>query len=319
MTERKELMGNSPESPQNEMLKMMLADRKSDRRWRNVRFITAIVIILLFIILIFAPTSSYFSSSSDQPYASLVRLNGLIMPNTAFSVRNVLPELQRAFSDKKSKGVVLLINSPGGSPVQSSIIHDKILELKKKYHKKVIVVGEDAVASGAYLVSSAADKIYVNPDTLTGSIGVVMSGFGFVDTMKKVGVTRRLFTAGSHKHRLDPFEPLNTQDVDKMENVLNQVHQNFIADVKAGRGSRLHGDPQLLFSGDFWTGQKAVQLGLADGTENLWTVLKKEFNVTHYKDYTTRYTFIQTLFREAGTELNFHLLNNVSPVREQAY
>ena len=309
-----------PESPQNEMLKMMIAERKSDRRWRNIRFISGIIIILLFIILIFAPASSHFSSSSsDQPYASLIRLNGVIMSTTSFSARTVLPELQRAFSDKQSKGVVLLINSPGGSPVQASIIHDKILELKKKYHKKVIVVGEDTLASGAYLVSSAADKIYVNADTLTGSIGVVMSGFGFVDTLKKVGMTRRVFTAGAHKHRMDPFEPLTPQDVDKANSVLEQVHQTFIADVKAGRGTRLHGDPQELFSGDFWTGQKAVQLGLADGTENLWTALKKEFNVTHYKDYTARYTLLQTLFRDASTELNFHLLNNTSPLREQAY
>lgn len=304
----------------NEVAKALLAERKTDRRWRNIRFAGWMIILLLFIILIFAPSPSQLNAKSPTgPYVSLVRLSGVIMPNTTFSARRAIPELQNAFADPKSRGVVLLINSPGGSAVQASIIHDKILELKRKYKKQVVVVGEDALASGAYLISTAADKIYVNPDTLTGSIGVVMSGFGFVGTIQKLGITRRLFTAGKYKHRLDPFEPLNPQDVTKVKTLLAQVHQNFITDVTQGRGARLHGKRQELFSGDFWTGQQAVKLGLADGTANLWTVLQKEFGVKYYKDCTTRMPLLQALLKGVGTELNLHLLNNSSPLRAQAY
>ncbi len=299
--------------------KSLLNDRRSDRRWRNIRFAGWMFILILYAILIFAPTSTQTATKKTGPYVSLIRLSGIIMANTSFSAQRVIPELQNAFSDNNAKGVVLLINSPGGSPVQASIIHDKIMELKQEYHKKVVVVGEDALASGAYLVATAADKIYVNRDTLTGSIGVVMSGFGFVDTLKKVGMTRRLFTAGENKDRLDPFEPLNPEDVDKVKSVLSGVHQNFIADVEAGRGNLLKGARQEIFSGDFWTGDGAVKLGLADGTGNLWNVLKQEFDVKHYRDYTKQASFLQSLFHDAASELNLHLMNETAPIREQAY
>jgi len=304
----------------NELAQALLAERKSDRRWRNIRFAGWIIIFLLIIILIFAPSPNQLAAKTPAgPYASLIRLNGVIMPNTTFSSQSVIPELERAFADSKSKGVVLLINSPGGSAVQASIIHDKIFELKNKYKKKVVVVAEDALASGAYLVSTAANKIYVNPNTLTGSIGVVMSGFGFVGIIQKLGITRRLFTAGKYKGRLDPFEPLNPVDVTKVKTLLDQVHQNFIKDVIQGRGDRLRGNREELFSGDFWTGQEAVKLGIADGTGNLWTVMQKEFGVKYYKDYTTKMPLIQSLLKGVGTLLHFHLINNSSPVRAQAY
>ena len=254
------------------------------------------------------------------PYISLVRLNGTIMPTTSFSSDRVIPELSRAFADTYSKGVILLINSPGGSAVQSSIIHDKILGLKKRYRKKVVVVGEDALASGAYLVATAADKIYVNRDTLTGSIGVLMGGFGFVDAMKKLGITRRLFTAGRHKVRLDPFRKLNSQDITKVKRVLNQVHQHFIHDVLIGRGRRnFPVSNKKLFSGDFWTGAQALKLGLVDHTGNLWNAMSREFKVEHYKDYTSKMSLLHVLIKEIDTELTVHLMENLAPLREQAY
>lgn len=303
----------------NSLAKALINDRRADRRWRNIRFIGWMVIFILYAILIFAPSPSEMGSHKNGPYVSLVRLGGVIMPGTSFSAERVNPQLQKAFADNNAKGVVLVINSPGGSPVQASIIHDKILELKERYHKKVIVVAEDALASGAYLVATAADKIYVSKDTLTGSIGVIMSGFGFVDTLNKLGMTRRLYTAGDNKDRLDPFQPVKPEDVDKIKNMLNEVHQDFINYVVQGRGDRLHGDRKELFSGDFWTGSTAVKLGLADGTENLWEAMKHEFDVRYYRDYTTKGSFIQNLMRDADTELNLHLINNAAPVREQAY
>ena len=307
------------ESLKNTLIKAILEDRRSDRRWRNIRFTGWMFILLLLIILIFTPLTSEFEVKKNASYISLMRLNGPIMSNTTFSAYQIFPNLVKAFADKNSKGVVLVINSPGGSPVQASIIHDKILELKKEYYKKVIVVGEDELASGAYLISTAADKIYVSNNTLTGSIGVVMGRFGFVDTLKKVGMTRRLFTAGVHKNRLDPFEPLDPQDIAKIRTILEQVHKNFIDTVIASRGNRLRGNREELFSGDFWTGKEAMQLGIVDGTANLWTVLDQEFGVKHYRDYTVKIPFFQALFHKAATQLYFHLTNEISPIREEIY
>ncbi len=307
-------MSNSIE---NEMVNKLFKDRKADRRWRNIRFFGWLAILIVYAILIFSSGSS--SSTAHGPYVSLVRLSGAIMPGAPFSAKRVIPALNKAFMDKHTHGVVLQINSPGGSPVQASIIHDKILELKKQYHKKVIVVGEDALASGAYLVATAADKIYVNRDTLTGSIGVIMSGFGFSDAISKLGISRRVFTAGKNKDRLDPFEKLDTADIDKVKKVLDQVHQNFINDVVAGRGDLLKGSKEELFSGDFWTGEQAVKLGLADNTMNLWTAIKTEFNVKHIRDYSPKESFFHSLFKQASTELKFHLMANTEPLQARAY
>ena len=294
------------------LVNALIAEHKTARRWRNARFIILLLIFLFFMFMLFRPDSdSIPGSEPNGPYVSLVRLSGVIMPGSLFSARTVIPQLNRAFKDKDSKGVVLLINSPGGTPVQASIIHDKIIQLKNKYHKTVIVVGEDTLASGAYLVSTAADKIYVNKDTVTGSIGVIMEGFGFKDAMTKLGVTRRVFTAGDSKDRLDPFEALNPKDVTKVQEVLDSVHQDFINDVIAGRGVKLQTyDPKTLFSGDFWTGTQAVKLGLADGTANLWDAMQTTFGTTHYRDYSPQPPFIQALMREVSAKLNFQLENH---------
>lgn len=307
---------------ENELVQSLLKERKSDRLWRNIRFTGWLILLITYAFLIFAPAGSPFGKTEDEnPYVALVRLQGVILPGSPFSAERVMQPLTAAFADKKAKGVVLQINSPGGSAVQASIIHDKILELKKRYHKKVIVLGVDALASGAYLIATAADKIYVNKNTITGSIGVVMSGFGFVDAIEKVGVTRRVFTAGANKDRLDPFENVTTADRAKVHNVLNAVHQNFIADVKAGRGKKLKGQPKQLFSGDFWIGQQAVKLGLVDGTRNLWDVLHENFDVKHYRTYAAKTSFMKTLLQDASEALNVSVntLTHATPVREQAY
>lgn len=305
-----------------EIAQSFIQERRRERRWRNIRFFGWMILFLFYAILIFGPSSSEDPSDTllkGKPYVSLLRLDGTIMPGAAFSAEKVVPQLIDAFKDKKAAGVVLLINSPGGSPVQASIIHDKILQLKKQYNKKVVVVGEDALASGSYLVATAADKIYVNRDTLTGSIGVIMSGFGFTDAMAKVGVTRRVFTAGENKDRLDPFEPLKPEDVAKVKVVLDDVHQDFVQDVIDGRGSRLKGDPKELFSGDFWSGSQATKLGLVDGTANLWEVLQGEYNVKFYKDYTPEPSFFQKIMAGAETELKLHLAYNGSPLQARAF
>lgn len=293
------------------LAKELLADRRRERRWRNIRWIGYMIVILLFLALLFFVSGLSFSTNkstpgSGQPYVALIRMQGIIMPGSDFSAERMVPQLNDAFADVNARGVVLLVNSPGGSPVQASIIHDKIVALKTQYKKKVIVVGEDALASGSYLVATSADKIFVNKDTLTGSIGVIMEGFGANDAIAKIGVTRRVFTAGVNKDRLDPFQPLNPEDVAKVKTVLDQVHQNFIDDVQDGRKGRLNGDPKELFSGDFWSGEQAVKLGLADANLNLWDALQQEFNTRYYKDYSVKPSLLQSLLSNVGTVLHLN-------------
>jgi protease-4 len=265
----------------------LLKEKRSSRRWQNIRFVFWFILFAYTIITIFdlVDGSSKSTVSSKGKYIALIRLNGMIAPDHDFSAEQILPVLHDAFADKNSSGVIIDINSPGGTPVQSSIIHDAILSYKKQYNKKVIVVGEDMLTSGAYFVSVAADKIYVNPNTLTGSIGVVMKGFGFVDAMKKIGVERRVYTAGTAKDRLDPFLPQNPEDLKKIDSVMAEVHQNFAKAVEEGRKGKLKADAATLFNGDFWSGQAALNLGLVDGLGNLLDVMKTEFNTTEHKEF----------------------------------
>lgn len=295
-----------PEINQNDLLNPLVVDllkeKRSDRRWKNIRFFLAFLLFTYVIFNLFHLTGSKSLQTAprDGKYVSLVRLDGMIAPNRDFSSEDVIPLLRDAFKDKRAAGVVIDINSPGGTPVQASIIHDAILALKKKYHKKVIVVGEDFLTSGAYFVAVAADKIYVNPNTLTGSIGVVMKGFGFVDAMKKVGIDRRVYTAGTEKDRLDPFLPQNPDDLKKIQEVMGEVHQNFVSAVVEGRRGKLKGDATTLFNGDFWSGVGALKLGLVDGLGNLSDVMNKEFGTTQYQEFSST----PALFKALGLQLN---------------
>lgn len=282
----------------------LLKEKRADRRWKNIRFIAWFVLFAYLIIGTFTHFGKYGSTSalgtSHEKYASLLRLDGMIAPGRDFSAEELIPNLRDAFQDKNSLGVVIDINSPGGTPVQAAIIHDAIVAYKKKYHKKVIVVGEDLLTSGAYYVAVAADRIYVNPNTLTGSIGVIMKGFGFVDAMKKIGIERRVYTMGTDKDRLDPFLPQTPEDVKKIQEVMSEVHQNFIQAVMEGRKGKLQGDPAQLFTGDFWSGQTALKLGLVDGLGNLMDVMNKEFDGANYQEISTSSGFMRLL----GGQLN---------------
>ena len=289
----------------------LLAQRRADRRWRIIRF--AIILICIISLITWLSRLGHRNQNSQtpsQPYVSLIKMQGAIMSNNENAADKIIPALNHAFADRTAKGVIIEINSPGGSPVQSSLIHDRIVWLKKHYRKKVVVFGEDSLASGAYLVSTAADQIFVTPDTLTGSIGVIMSGFGFNDAMKKLGISRRVFTAGGHKHRLDAFEPLAPQDVQKIKGILDTVHLHFINDVKQGRGARLKGDPAELYSGDFWLGGRAHQLGLVDGTSDLWTIMQSQFGVKKYRRYQIKRGLFDRLSKQFSTLLNIHLEQN---------
>lgn len=189
----------------------------------------------------------------------------------------VAPLLEKAFRIKAAPAVAIIINSPGGSPVQSSLIFQRIRQLSKETNTPVLAFVEDVAASGGYWLACAGDEIYVNAASVIGSIGVVSAGFGFEGAIEKLGVTRRVYTAGKRKVMLDPFQPENEADIAHLKSLQQEIHDQFIGMVKSCRGTKLNGDDDLLFSGAFWTGQKAIELGLADKEGELRTILKSRF------------------------------------------
>src|SRR5579872_5652442 len=274
-----------------ELIQELLREKRSAKRWKNFRFFAGFALILFLIWLVFS-SNEVSTSALDGNYVAFIQLEGTIEPNSDFSAATVIPALKKALSDDRAKGVILGINSGGGTPVQASIIHDAILTLKKKYKKKIVVVGQDFLASGAYYVAVAADQIYVNPNTLTGSVGVIMKGFGFTELMNKLGIERRVYMSGIAKDRLDPFLPQNPNDVAKANQILGEVQENFNKAVLDARRGKLHADPATLFNGDFWSGTTALKMGLVDGLGNLLEVMDREFKVSHYRDYTPSSSFL---------------------------
>ena len=215
------------------------------------------------------------------PVVPVVRLAGVIGFSTplkpGLTLATVARALDRAFNMRTARAVVLLINSPGGSPVQSHLIYRRIRQLADESARPVIAFAEDVAASGGYMIACAADEIFCDPSSIVGSIGVVGGSFGFPKLMDKLGVERRLYTSGEHKAMLDPFLPENPQDVERLKALQRDIHQEFIDLVKRSRGARLKGPEKTLFSGEYWTGGKAIEFGLADGIGDLRATLRARF------------------------------------------
>lgn len=211
----------------------------------------------------------------------VVRLSGLIGALTplrqGMTLATVARTLERAFSMRNAKAVALLINSPGGSPVQSRQIYLRIRQLAEEKKLPVLVFVEDVAASGGYMIACAGDEIFCDPSSILGSIGVVGGGFGFQDLIRKIGVERRLYTAGEHKAMLDPFQPENPDDVARLKSIQREIHAIFIALVRQSRGARLKGADDVLFTGEYWAGESAVSLGLADGIGDLRSTLRSRY------------------------------------------
>jgi len=215
------------------------------------------------------------------PVVPVVRLAGVIGFSTplkpGLTLASVARALERAFNMRTARAVALLINSPGGSPVQSHQIYSRIRQLAAESARPVIAFAEDVAASGGYMIACAADEIFCDPSSIVGSIGVVVGSFGFPKLMDKLGVERRLYTSGEHKAMLDPFLPENPQDVERLKALQRDIHQEFIDLVKRSRGARLKGPEKTLFSGEYWTGGKAIEFGLADGIGDLRATLRARF------------------------------------------
>jgi len=238
--------------------------------------------------------------TGGKKHTAMVEVNGLIAPGTDASAERITSALQAAFKDKNTQGVVVRINSPGGSPVQAQTIYDEMKRLRKKYPEiPLYAVVEDVCASGGYFIAAGADQIYVGKASIVGSIGVLMNGFGFTGLMEKLGVERRLVTAGENKGMLDPFSPIDPKDMEHIKKMMGDIHQQFISVVREGRGKRLKDSPEI-FSGLIWTGERSVDLGLADGFGSLEYVAREVIKAEDIRDYTITEGIAEKFARRFG-------------------
>lgn len=278
-----------------------LREQRATRRWKT--FVRLGWLAFFIFLAWFAVSRTSTSTTATTAHTAVVEIKGEIANGSDASAEFVVAALKTAFEDAGAKGVVLLINSPGGSPVQAGIINDEIKRLKAKHNKPVYAVVEETCASAAYYIAAAADQIYVDKASIVGSIGVLMDGFGFTGTMEKLGVERRLLTAGENKGFLDPFSPMSEPQRAHAQQMLDQIHTQFINVVKAGRGDRLKLDTPGLFSGLFWSGQQAVDLGLADHLGNVDYVAREVIKAEDVIDYTRRDNVAEKLAKKFGAAM----------------
>ena len=277
-----------------------LAEQRSTRRWR---IFMRLAWLTFFVVLAWMAIDQRGAPRAvTTPHTAVVEIKGEIASGADASADAIVSSLRDAFEDVGAQAVVLLINSPGGSPVQAGIINDELLRLKAKHKKPVYAVVEETCASAAYYIAVAADKIFVDKASIVGSIGVLMDGFGFTGLMEKLGVERRLMTAGENKGFLDPFSPQTETQRVFAQAMLDQIHQQFIHAVKAGRGTRLKETPET-FSGLFWSGQQAIDLGLADQLGSLDFVAREVVKAEDIVDYTRRENVAERLAKRFGAAI----------------
>lgn len=277
-----------------------IQEQRRSRRWSI--FFKVLTFGYLFIVLFLF--MGWFNKSdgalSGGKHTALIDLRGVISADSAANADNLISSLQDAFKDKNTQGVILRINSPGGSPVQAGYVNDEIRRLRALHPNiPLYVVVEDMCASGGYYIAAAADKIYVNKASIVGSIGVLMDGFGFTGTMEKLGVERRLMTAGENKGFMDPFSPRNPKHEEFTRKMLAEIHQQFIDVVKQGRGKRLKETPEM-FSGLFWTGDQSIKMGLADEIGTVDSVARDVIKAEEIVDFTTHEGIADRLAKKFG-------------------
>jgi protease-4 len=277
-----------------------LHEQRLARRWRT--FVRLAWLVFLASLVWLGLSQSGTGQNVSMPHTAVVEIKGEIASGTEASAELIVASLRAAFEDVGARAVVLLINSPGGSPVQAGIINDEIKRLKLIHKKPVYAVVEESCASAAYYIAVAADKIFVDKASIVGSIGVLMDGFGFTGLMDKLGVERRLMTAGENKGFLDPFSPQTPKHREFAQAMLNQIHQQFIDVVKTGRGNRLKETPET-FSGLFWSGQQAIENGLADQLGNLDFVAREIVKAEEIIDYTRRDNVAERLVKRFGASM----------------
>lgn len=286
-----------------QVIKETFSEQKKSRRWRvffkSLTFIYLLVVLILFV---FPVTND----KKDEAHTAMVTVNGIIAADKDANANLIVTGLRAAFKNKFSQAVMLVINSPGGSPVQAGYVYDEIKRLRALYPQKPIyAVIAELGASGGYYMAVAADQIYADKASLVGSIGVTASSFGFVDLMKKMGVERRHFTSGAHKAFLDPFSPAKEIEREFWQEVLDVTHQQFIHVVKEGRGDRINKGENLqaLFSGLIWNGEQALELGLIDGLGSPGFVAREIIKAENIVDYSVKPSAIETFIETLGVSI----------------
>jgi protease-4 len=283
--------------------RLLFAQLREQQRTRRAHLILRGAWLLFFVVIAWMVFHRASPGAADVslPHTAVVEIKGEISADSNTSADAIVGAMRAAFEDEGAKALVLLIDSPGGSPVQAGIINDEIRRLKAAHSKPVYVVVGESCASAAYYIAVAADRIFVDKASIVGSIGVLMDGFGFTGLMDKLGVERRLMTAGENKGFLDPFSPQTPQQKVYAQQMLDQIHQQFISVVRAGRGDRLKDkENPAMFSGLFWTGQQAVELGLADQLGNLGYVAREVVKAEDIVDYTPRENVAERLAKRFG-------------------
>jgi protease-4 len=280
-----------------------LGEQKRARRW-NILFRSLFMVWLFsFLIILIASPGAQSPVKLSKSHTALIDIKGVIAADSDANADNVVTALREAFENKHSKAVIMRINSPGGSPVQAGYINDEIIRLRNKYpDKKLYAVITDLCASGGYYIAAGADKIYADKASIVGSIGVIMNGFGFTGSMDKLGVERRLITAGQHKGFLDPFSSLKDDEVVHARKLLDNIHEQFINVVKNGRGKRL-ADDDKLFSGYVWTGEKSIELGLVDALGSSSYVAREVVGEEEIVDYTVKATYLERFAERFGAAM----------------
>lgn len=292
-----------------------LHEQRLARRWRT--FVRLAWLLFFAALVWLALDQGVATKNVSTPHTAVIEIKGEIASDAEANAELILASARAAFEDTGAQALVLLINSPGGSPVQAGIINDEIKRLKALHHKPVYAVVEESAASAAYYIAVSADKIFVDKASIVGSIGVLMDGFGFTGLMDKLGIERRLMTAGENKGFLDPFSPQTETQRTFAQAMLNQIHQQFIAVVKEGRGERLKETPET-FSGLFWSGQQAVDMGLADQLGSLDFVAREVVKAEEIIDYTRRDNVAERLAKRFGVAVGagaVHALRSAASLR----
>lgn len=284
-----------------------ITEQRRSRRW-GIFFKLAFLAYLVIILVMFSLQEDTLEGVKPGKHSAIVDLTGIIAAGEEASADKIIGSLRDAFEDKRTQGVILRLNSPGGSPVQASYIYREMQRLRKKYPDiPLYAVVVDMCASACYYIASSADKIYANENSLVGSIGVLIDSFGYVGLMEKIGVERRLLTAGEHKGILDPFSPAKPEETDYIKSVLAELHEQFINAVKQGRGDRLKDDP-ILFTGLFWSGLRGKEMGLVDDFFSSSEVARDVIGEEDMKDFTSKRDLLDQLVDRLGLSVAKGLL-----------
>ena len=288
----------------NELAREFLREQRIHRRW-NIVFKCLLALYLFSFLAIYLAGQGEMGPIGGGRHTALVDINGVIAMDSEANADYISSGLRAAFEDKNTAGVILRINSPGGSPVQSGYINDEITRLRAEYpDTPLYAVISDLCASGGYYIASAADAIYADKASLVGSIGVIMAGFGFVDTIEKLGIERRVRHAGESKAFMDPFSPQKQEEIAHVDGLLDQVYQQFIDTVKAGRGERLvSGQDDVIFSGLIWTGEQSIELGLVDALGSAGYVAREVIGEEDIVDFTRRDSYLDQFAGSLGASL----------------